>query len=286
MLRRSCMAGLLVVLAFLFTFAGCSDNSTGNNKVVGDPNAPEFQNMKAAIGSSVDSTLSIMLRFAANPGGVVRDQTWDSIPTPWHGYWGTINPDDTLRHNYTNGWNIIFLGLTTGVDYNRTMLDSVRFFVENNTVAQYFTNRVTQMDFIHHQTDIYKGAEDSHQSSSNYVDIDYTDVNIGYNGYSLGTGSMDGNGEFVWNDYYRTIGGTAHDNYQFDMAFNAVQLLHTESQLSTVTAGTITLTATVITSDIEKTWTATVTFSGTGTAQVIATTGNTEYSYQMTPTFQ
>lgn len=277
MLRRSCMAGLLVVLAFLFTFAGCSDNSTGNNKVVGDPNAPEFQNMKAAIASSVDSTMSIMLRFAANPGRVAPQDSLNLRPD-----WGVLNPADTLLHNYVDGWNIVYLGLTTGVDYNRTLVDSVRFFIENNAVDRYFSYHVGQMDFIHHQTDTYKGSGDNHQNSSIYVNVDYT-LN------TLSHGFLNGGGNFVWDDYYQTIGGIVHDNYQFNAIFNAVEYRQTASQTWTpgiATSGTITLTATVTTAEIENTWTATVTFSSTGTAQITATTGNTEYNYQITPTYQ
>jgi len=281
MLRRSGMAGLLVVLAIVFTFAGCSNNSTGNSKVVGDPNAPEFQNMKAAIASSVDSTMSIMLRFAANPGRVAPRDSVNLRPD-----WGVLNQEDTLLHNFVDGWNIVYLGLTTGVDYNRTLVDSVRFFIENNALDRYFSNHVSQMDFIHHQTDTYKGSGGSHQNSSIYVNVDYTGVNTGYNGYSLGSGTLDGSGKFVWDDYYQTIGGTVHDNYQFTATFNTVRFVHTASQPSTATSGTITLAATATTVEIEQTWTATVTFSSTGTAQITATTGNTEYSYQMTPTYE
>jgi hypothetical protein len=281
MLRRSCMAGLLVVLAFLFTFTGCSDNSTGNNKVVGDPNAPEFQNMKAAIASSVDSTMSIMLRFAANPGIVAPQDSMN-----WRPDWGVLNPADTLLHNFVDGWNIVYLGLTTGANYNRTLVDSVRFFIENDALDRYFSYHVSRMDFIHHQTDTYKGSEDSHQNSSTYLNVDYTGVSTGYNGYSLGSGTLDGRGKFVWDDYYPTIGGTNHDNYQFNVTFNAVGFVHTASQPSTATSGTIAVTAMVTTAEIEQAWTATVTFSSTGTAQITATTGNIEYSYQMTPTYE
>jgi hypothetical protein len=280
MLRRSCMAGLLVVLAFLFIFAGCSDNSTGNNKVVGDPNAPEFQNMKAAIASSVDSTMSIMLRFASSPGKIAPQDSLNLRPD-----WGILNPADTLLHNFVDGWNIVYLGLTTGVDYNRTVVDSARFFIENNAVDQYFTYHVDKMDFIHHQTDTYKGSGDSHQNSSTYVDVSYT----GFGGSMIHSGTLGGRGKFVWDDYYQTIGGIVHDNYQFNTTFNAVGFVQDASQPwtpGTATSGTITVTATVTTADIEKTWTATVTFSSTGTAQITATTGNTEYSYQITPTYQ
>jgi hypothetical protein len=277
MLRRSGMAGLLLVLAILFTFPGCSDNSTGNSKVVGDPNAPEFQNMKAAIASSVDSTMSIMLRFAASPGRVAPQDTINLRPD-----WGVLNPADTLLHNFVDGWNIVYLGLTTGADYNRTLVDSVRFFIENNAVDRYFSYHVSKMDFIHHQTDTYKGSGDSHQNSSTYVNVDYT-------GYSTSGGTLDGSGKFVWDDYYQTIAGTVHDNYQFNAIINTVGFVQTVSQpwtLGMATSGTITLTATVTAAEIEETWTATVTFSSTGTAQITATTGNTEYSYQMTPTYE
>lgn len=281
MLRRSSMAGLLVVLAFLFTFAGCSDNSTGNNKVIGDPNAPEFQNMKAAIASSVDSTMSIMFRLAANPGRVAPQDSMNLRPD-----WGVLNPADTLLHNWINGWNIVYLGLTTGADYNRTMVDSVRFFIENDALDRYFSYHVSRMDFIHHQTDTYKGTEGSHQNSSTYLNVGYTGVSIGYNGYSLGSGTLNGSGKFVWDDYYQTIGGTVHDNYRFNATFDAVRFVRTASQPSTITAGAIMLTATVSEGEIENAWTATVTFSSTGTAQIRAATGNTEYSYQITPTYE
>jgi hypothetical protein len=280
MLRRSGMAGLLfVVLAIFFTFAGCSDNSTGNNRVVGDPNAPEFQNMKAAIASSVDSTMSIMLRFAANPGRVAPQDTMNLRPD-----WGVLNPADTLLHNYVDGWNIVYLGLTTGAEYNRTLVDSVRFFIENNALDRYFSYHVSRMDFIHHQTDTYKGSPESYQSSGTYLDVDYTD----YSYANTARGTLDGSGKFVWDDYYQMIGGTAHDNYEFNTTFNAVEFAQPATQPWTpgiAVAGTITLTATVTKAEIEETWTATVTFSSTGAAQITATTGRTEYSYQMTPIY-
>jgi hypothetical protein len=278
MLRRSGMAGLLLVLAILFTFAGCSDNSTGNNKIVGDPNAPEFQNMKAAIATSIDSTMSIMLRFAANPGRVAPQDSMN-----WRPDWGVLNPADTLLHNFVNGWNIVYLGLTTGADYNRSLVDSVRFYIENNTLDRYFSYHVGQMDFIHHQTDTYKGTGGSHQNSSAYLNVNYTNYTN-----TIG-GTLDGSGKFVWDDYYQTIGGIVHDNYQFNTTINAVrfdQAVHQPWIPGTATSGTMALTATVTTAEIEQTWTATVTFSSTGTAQITATTGNTEYSYQMTPTYE
>ena len=123
MLRRSCMAGLLVVLAFLFTFAGCSDNSTGNNKIVGDPNAPEFQNMKAAIASSVDSTMSIMLRFAANPGRVAPQDT-----LTYASRLGRTQPDGYASSQLSSMAGTSSTWVSQPERITTALVDSVRFF--------------------------------------------------------------------------------------------------------------------------------------------------------------
>lgn len=275
MLRRSCMAGLLV-LALVFAFAGCSDNSTGNNKVIGDPNAPEFQNMKAAIQVSIDSTIATALQFAADPGKYAPADDGRLRPD-----WGVMNPEDTLLHNFNNGWNIIYLGLTTGVDYNRTLVDSVRFMIENGVVDQYFTYHVGSMDYIHHGTDTYKGTEDTYHNSSTYVNLDYT-------GFSTGGGTINGLGKFVWDDYYVNNGTATHDNYQFNTNFNAMAFTQPTDPPHTagvVVSGTMTLTASVTTGQTTKSWTGTVTFNANGTGTVVISTGNTEYTFNVTPTF-
>lgn len=274
MLRRSCMAGLLLVLAFLFTFAGCSDNSTGNNKIIGDPNATEFQAMRSAIAASVDSTVSTALRFAANPGKYAPQDSGYLRPD-----WGILNPADTILHNFVNGWNVVYLGLTTGAEYNRTLVDSVRFYLENNTVDQYFTYHVGAMDYIHHGTDTYKGTDDSYHNSSTYVNLDYAN-------YIASGGTLAGTGMFVWDEYYETNSGSMHDNYQFVVGFTGMtftQPTDPPKTVGTVASGTMTLTATATIGEATKTWTGTITFNISGTVQIVVLTGNTEYSYQYTP---
>jgi hypothetical protein len=274
MVRRSCLAGLLVVLALLFTFAGCSDNSTGNNKITGDPNSPEFQKMKAAIATSVDSTLSTMLRFGGDPGKASPQDTLHLRPD-----WGVLNPNDTLMYNYVNGWNIVYLGLTTGAEYNRVYVDSARFWLENDLVDQYFSYHVTQMDYIHHQTNTYKGAEDDYQNTATYLNVDY-------DAYSSTGGTLTGVGKFVLDDYYETTSGSTHDKYEFVVNLSAVaysQPINQPWTSSYTTSGTLTMTATVTKDDVSNSWTMTATFSANGTAQITANTGNTEYQYQITP---
>ncbi len=281
MLRRCGLAGLLLVLPIIIVFAGCSDNSTGSNRVTGDPDAPEFQSMKAAIGSAIDSTMSIMLRFAANPERVSPHLPWDTIP--FYPDWGVVNPEDTLLHNYIDGWNIVYLGLATGVDYGRTVVDSARFYLADNTVDRYFSDLIKTMDFVHRQTDIYKGTGEGKQNSSAYVDVVFTDF------ASTSGGTINGTGKFVWDDYYETITGVIHDNYQFNATFEDVafsQMVHKPWIPGTVTSGTITITATVSMNGTEQTWTIIVDFTVAGSVEITATNGNTDYSYEMTPTYE
>jgi hypothetical protein len=274
MLRRSCMAGLLLVLALVFTFAGCSDNSTGNNKIVGDPNATNFQSMKAAIEAAVDSTTSIALHFAANPGKFAPVDSLHLRPD-----WGVMNPEDTIRHTTLNGWNIVYLGLTTGVDYDRTLVDSVRFFIESHDIDIFYTYHVVAMDYIHHGTDTYTGGSDSYQSTSSYVDLDFTN-------YQGTGGTINGNGGFTWNDTYRTISGLYHDTYQFTTNMTGVTFTQqgaSPNNPGQMVSGAMTMAVNVTNDDQSQTWSIVATFNQDGTAQIVATTGNTEYSYPMTP---
>jgi hypothetical protein len=274
MLRRSCMAGLFAVLVLMFTFAGCSDNSTGNNRITGDPNSSSFQNMKAAIASSVDSTLSIALRFSSNPGKVAPHDTVQLRPD-----WGVLNPADTLLYNYVDGWNVVYLGLTTGAEYNRVYVDSVRFWLESNSVDQYFSYHVNQMDYVHHQTNTYKGTGNDYQNTGTYLNVDYDN----YNGTR---GTLNGTSQFQLDDYYQVPSGSVHDHYAFGATLDAVTYTQTPGgpyTASLTTSGNIVLTATVTRGDISNTWTVNVTFNVNGTAQIVATTGNTDYRYQITP---
>ncbi len=274
MLRRSCLAGLFVVLALMFTLTGCSDNSTGNNKIIGDPNSASFQNMKAAIAASIDSTLSVALRFGKNPYKVAPMDTIDIRPD-----WGVLNPNDTLLYNYSDGWNIVYLGLTTGTEYNHVWVDSARFFVEYGRMDADFSYHVQQMDFIHHQTSTYKGVENDYQNASIYLNVDF-------NSYSFNGGTLVGMGQFVLDDYYQTNSGSAHDKYTFAANLDNVvykQPINDPYTTAYTLSGSITFTVTVMKGEISNSWTVTANFDVSGNIQVTANTGNTEYSYQTAP---
>jgi hypothetical protein len=277
MMWRNCLAGLFFVCALVFTFSGCSDDK-GVTTITGDPNAPEFQNMKAAIATTVDSTLATVFRFAADPRDLFPVDTTLIRPEL-----GIMNPEDTVMYNYVGGWNILYLNLTTGVEYNRILVDSARF-LENGLAVQQYSWHATNMDYIRHRADSAKGTETDYQEYAGYVNVQFPD-------YHNADQRVQGVARFILNDYSVVQSNTVHDQYDFGititaMGFNSEPLAGQHWTTLTPKSGSFSMAGAQTGSSGSANWTVTVTFVSDGSAQVRATTGNTVYPYTMTPAYQ
>lgn len=274
MMRRSCLAGLLFVFAIVLAFSGCSEKATSPQ--TGDPNSSDFLNMRAAIATSVDSTLASVYRFAGAPTKLFPPDTVNLRPEL-----GIMNPEDSVLYNYVDGWNILYIGLTTGVEYNRVCVDSARF-LENGVVYPGFSYHTTAMDYIRHRTDVHKGTGNTYQNHEQYVDVNYTN-------YQTSDAQLQGVGKFVLDDYYVKQAQGTHDKYTLGVTFSQIGYIMASGQPWTsiaTTSGGLTLNGTVITGSVTSSWSVNVTFGSNGAGHVQATTGNTVYNYDMTPAYR
>ncbi len=275
MLRRIITAGLFMVLAAMFTFVGCSDDSNPSNSNIGDPNSVAFQPMKAAITSAVDSTLGVALRFAFRPNHFPNDLVVDRPGLE-------LGPGDSLLYNYVEGWHILFLGLTASVDYNRTFVDSVRYWEGSTVVQRLSFSRVTGLDLIHHNSTTYKGTDGEYTDRDIYSDLSFRNLRQSSQ-YFYGYASV------VLDDYYVESDHQYNTNYDFNLTANDVTFTLSPTSPwsnSYVTGGQLLISAAVDNNTDLVEWEIDVTFDETGQAQVEATDGSKTYSFSITPQYR
>lgn len=274
MFRRSILAGLFLVLAAMFTFVGCSDDANPNNSNVGDPNSPEFQQMKAAITTAVDSTLGTSMKFAYKPNRFPTDLGWDDGPV--------LGPTDSLLYNYNGGWHILYLGLTASVDYSFTFVDSARF-LEGSNVAQFFRSRAcTGLDLIHHQSSAYNGTDDDYTDLQSYADLSFRN-RLEPNPYFYG------HVNHTIDHYYEVGGEQKQISYEFDLVANDVTYevdYSSEWQNSNVTGGELIISVIVDNGTDSIEWDINIEFNESGQAMVEASNGEKTYSFTITPQYQ
>lgn len=274
MFRRNFIAGLFLVLAATFAFVGCSDDANPNNSNVGDPNSPQFQPMKAAITTAVDSTLGVSMKFAYKPNRFPTDLGWDDGPV--------LGPNDSLLYNYNGGWHILYLGLTASVDYSFTFVDSVRF-LEGALATQLFRPSIcTGLDFIHHQSSNYSGVDDDYTDIQTYVDLSFRNR-------LEPTSYFYGHAKQKIDHYYEVSGEQKQISYQFDLTANDVTYevdYANEWQHSNVTGGELIISVIVDNGTDSVEWDINIEFNQTGQAMVEATDGNKIYSFTITPQYQ
>ena len=273
MLRRTLTAGLFLVLAAMFIFVGCSDDSNPNNANIGDPNAPAFQPMKAAISTAVDSTLGVALKFAYKPNRYPSDSDWDRPE---------LGPNDSLLYNYVGGWHVLYLGLSASVDYNFTYTDSARFWQGETAVRQFSPDRCTGLDLIHHQNSSYKGTGDEYTDLSTYV-------NVSFRNRLQSSQYFYGHTHIVLDDYYVVANEQLNTNYDFELTANDVTYsLADQGSWSSahVTGGQLIISVVVDNGTDLVEWDIDVNFSETGSAMVEATDGVKTYEFTVTPQYQ
>lgn len=273
MLRRITFAGLFIVLAAMFTFVGCSDDSNPNGANVGDPDSPAFQPMKAAITTAIDSTLGMALKYAHKPNRFPTDIDWDRPQ---------LGPSDSLLYNYVGGWHILYLGLTASVDYSFTYVDSARF-LEGATAVQFFrADRCTGLDLIHHQMSTYSGTDTEYSDVRSYADLSFRD-RLQASQHFYGHVNLE-------LDHYREVSGQQdHVNYQFDVTANDINYTLNGTNpwyTSTVTGGQLIISVVVDNGTDSVEWDIDITFTETGAAQVDATNGTMNYEFTITPQYQ
>lgn len=271
MLRQSLAVGLFLVLAATLTFVGCSDDNP-TNSTVGDPNAPAFQPLKAAIAQAVDSTLAMSLKFAYKPNRYPSDIDWE---------WPALGPNDSLLYNYVGDWHVLYLGLSTAFDYSYVYVDSARFW-EGTTAVQYFRSPyITGLDLIRHQTYTYTGSGDDYTNISSSLDLSFRDLQDP-------TRYFYGDAQVTIDDYY--VEGGSQKTARYEFTANADDITYSVDHAnpwydSYPTGGTLTLTAAVERDDASVEWDITIEFQSNGAAQVSATDGHLTYSYTFTPEY-
>ncbi len=273
MLRRSIIAGLFLVLAAMFTFVGCSDDANPNNANVGDPNSPEFQPLKAAITTAVDSTLGVSLKYAYRPNRFPTDVEWDDGPV--------LGPTDSLLYNYQGGWHILYLGLTTSVGYSLTFVDSARFWEDNNVVQFYRSRRCTGLDLIHHQSSAYNGTDDDYTDLQSYADLSFRNR-------QEQTQYFYGHLNHTIDHYYEVSGEQKQISYEFDLTANDVTYTidyANEWQNSSVNGGELIISVIVDNGTTSVEWDINVEFNENGQAMVEATNGEKTYAFTITPQY-
>jgi hypothetical protein len=268
MFRRSSVACLGLAAVLMLVGLGCSDDPTGSDTIIGDPNSAQFQGMRDAIATMVDSTLSEFFTFAEEPYRFPVDTFNIRADLGIH------NPNDSILYNYTNGWHVLYLGLTSLADYAEVLVDSARFF-DGEYLQTYPTTATDGIDLIHHQASEYDGQSDSYQNFRLYVDVNFPS-------YRQPVEEIEGIGEVSIENH--TAAST--DTYDFSITVNSLVYQRGDNtpwnEIEAV-SGNLNVTATVVEGDATSNWTVTVTFTQSGVAQIEAVQGNTEYDYNLTP---
>lgn len=273
MLRRSVTAGLFLVLAAMFTFVGCSDDNTPSGPAVGDPNSVQFQPLKTAISTAVDSTLGVALKFAYRPNRFPSDIGWERPE---------MGPNDSLFYNFVGGWNILFLGLTASADYNFTYVDSVRFWEGDEAVWNFRAESSTGVDLIHHQSTLYGGTDEEYTDQSIYVDVNFQNWNLSSRHFS-------GHVKLELDDHSVEEAAQQHVNYEMAVTVDNVTFERATSApwtQSHATGGEANMVVTVDDGASAVEWNISVSFDQNGQAQIQATDGATVYTYSATPAYQ
>jgi hypothetical protein len=268
MLRRTLFVLTGLVAVAMFIVGGCSsDDVTNNGPLIGDPNSPQFQALRAAISTAVDSTLEEVFTFVDDPYRFPVDTI--NIRADL----GIANPNDSVLYAYTNGWHVLYLGFATAANYQQTYVDSARFF-DGGSLQRFPTTATDELDLIHHQESDYEGTEQTYQNVSLYV-------NINVASYNSQNQVIDGVGNVEVADM---ISGD-ETNYRFDVVIDEVGFAW-EPNLGWEdiypTSGSLQITATITDGDDVETWTINVDFSTDGSATVEAIYGDTTYEYNLT----
>lgn len=277
MLRRSTFMILFSLFAVAVLTVGCSDDTTTpTGTVIGNPNSAEFQATRAAIATSVDSTLCQVFEFAADPDHFQITDPMDTLGDI-RAELGVTSPADTVWYNYVDGWHIIYVGLTSLANYNATFVDSARF-MSGETVQTHVDDNTDAMYYIFHHNSEYDGGAQVYANITMYANAALTE-------YQSEDQVIDATGNIVLEDHYLINQTEMTKTYNFtvtvvDLAYDWSQDMPWDQ--ITVTAGTVTLTGTISDGTTTSTWSATVSFDPEGTGNVHATTGSTTYDYEMT----
>jgi len=273
MLRRSAIAGLILLIAGALIFSGCSSSSTDANSNVGDPNSAQFQNMKSAIAVAVDSTLAIAFNFTSKP---------DRYPDEGNiGYERPeLGPNDSLLYNYVDDWHVLYVGGTSASNYSNVFVDSARYWEGSVTKQLFRWDRVTRLDLIHHQSMSYQG------SASEYNDITAS-VNLDFDNWGQADQMVSGDAKVTVDMHY--LESMSEKNATFDFEITANDISYSDPMNHSWTGcqamdGSITMTGTVMVDGASQDWTVNVDFMN-GTATVSAQLGGVVYTYSMTPEY-
>lgn len=273
MLRRSALAGLILLMAGALIISGCSSSSTDVDNNVGDPNSPEFQSMKSAIEVAVDSTLAIAFNFAHKP---------DRYPNEGNtGYdRPELGPNDSLLYNYVDEWHVLYIGAAGASNYSNVYVDSARYWEGSNAVELFRWDRVTQLDLIRHQSAAYEGSANEYDDISAYVNFEFVNWNQANQQFS-------GDASVTVDKHYLESLSPRNDVFEFDIEVEDVVYsdpLNYQWEYRQPLDGSLSITGTVTTANGEQDWTVDVSFAD-GNANISAQIGEVVYQYTMTPEF-
>ncbi|MEA2030240.1 MAG: hypothetical protein U9N55_01415 [candidate division Zixibacteria bacterium] len=115
------LLGTVVMIAVGMVIYGCSGDDTPTG-TTGNPNNPEFLEVKGQVSTLVDSTLNWF-----NGGlGSIHHLQGDGTVNPI--YYGPSDPETTTTDTseYKNGWHVIHFAFTTS-NYSMVQYDSIQF---------------------------------------------------------------------------------------------------------------------------------------------------------------
>jgi hypothetical protein len=277
MLRRSTFMILLSLFAVAIFTVGCSDDeTTPSGPVVGDPNSADFQATRAAIATTVDSTVCQLFEFAADPDPFRITSPYDTVGDIRIEL-GVTSPADTVWYNYVDGWHILYIGLTSLANYNATFVDSARF-MDGKTVQTHVDDNTDAMYYVFHHNYQYDGSGQVYANISMYA-------NAAFTGYQSENQVINAMGNLAIEDHYLVDQTEMTKTYEFTVTVEDLAYVWNQDMpwdQITVTGGTVTLACTISDGTTTTTWSATVHFDPDGTGNVHAATGNTTYDYDMT----
>ncbi len=178
--------GLLLLAAFVFVIAGCSDDKTPatSNLTPGSETDPQFLLIQDQINEYLDSTQNVFSIGLENISKLPTDTDEVVIIN------GPLGPNDTALYSYANGWHVMYIA-KYALNFDVRFRDSVQF--KNDGVAVETPNPLDYLHFIRYWVFTSNLTSQTHTDMSRYI-------NLIYDNLDTDTASINGtnNSDIAW----------------------------------------------------------------------------------------
>jgi len=205
--------GLLLLVAFVFVWVGCSDDESPSGPTQGSETDTQFLLIQDQINEYLDSTQAVLTLGLEN---IVQLPTDTEEVVNIH---GPMGPNDTALYSYANGWHVVYIA-KYATNFNFSFRDSIQF--KNGDVIVETPDPLDYLHFIQHWNLASNLTDQTHTDLTRYI-------NLVYDNLDTDTATIDGtnNADVEWN----YINGDTTITATFDMNATATDVNVVRSNL-------------------------------------------------------